>query len=164
MIGKPCGEGLKNRSHLMSSSRSLQSTRRSARTFAAGHRRTRSDHATETAEDYVEAVAALVIAKNSCRVRDLAKEFGVSHVTVIRTIARLRREGLVQSEPYGPITLTRRGQALARRSQLRHSIVFRFLRMLGVSQATAEIDTEGIEHHVSPETLRCMRRFIGKQD
>ena len=36
-----------------------------------------------------------------------------------------------------------------------------FLRKLGVDEATAQADAEGIEHHVSPATLRAMRRFRG---
>ncbi len=134
-------------------------TRRTTPT-AAGHHRIRRDHASETAQDYLEAVADLIEASGMCRVRDLARRFGVSHVTVIRTIARLQREGLAHSERYGPITLTRQGVAVARRARKRHATVLNFLIALGVPLATAEIDTEGIEHHVSPETLRCMRRFL----
>jgi DtxR family manganese transport transcriptional regulator len=124
-----------------------------------GYRRTRRDHATETAEDYVEAIAALSERQGGCRIKDLARLFGVSHVTVIRIVSRLQRDGLTHSVPYGPIALTRRGTALARRSRQRHATVVAFLLALGVSPDTAKIDAEGIEHHVSPETLRCMRRF-----
>ena len=43
---------------------------------------TRTRHASETAEDYVEAVLDIIEEKNECRVLDLAKYFNVSHVTV----------------------------------------------------------------------------------
>lgn len=129
---------------------------RSARPF----RRTRSDHASETAEDYVEAIADRVAAAGLCRGVDLAKQFGVSQVTVTKTIARLQFEGLVDTEPYGPLRLTKRGEKLAAESRRRHTIVLAFLVALGVDPATAEVDAEGIEHHVSDETLACFDRWM----
>ena len=59
------------------------------------HKRTRSDHSTETAEDYVEAVADIIDQKEICRVADLARHFDVSHVTVSRIVTRLTSEGLL---------------------------------------------------------------------
>lgn len=125
--------------------------------------RTRRDHATETAEDYVEAVAQLEADNGECRGADLARLFEVSHVTVTKTIARLKDEGLVDTRPYGPITLTAQGRRLARESQRRHDLVLDFLLAIGVSDETARIDAEGIEHHVSKETLECFRRVIKRQ-
>ncbi len=124
------------------------------------HTRTRSDHATELAEDYVEAIAGLVAEKGVCRAVDLAKQFQVTHVTVNRTIQRLKRQGFVISDPYGPIELTEAGRKMAAASQRRHETVSRFLIALGVSEAIAAIDAEGIEHHVSPETLAAMDAYV----
>jgi DtxR family manganese transport transcriptional regulator len=126
-------------------------------------RRTRHDHANETAEDYVEAVAQIEAEFGACRGADLARLFEVSHVTVTKTIARLKEEGLVDTRPYGPITLTPRGRRMARESQQRHDLVFAFLRAIGVSDETARIDAEGIEHHVSKETLKCFERVVEKK-
>jgi len=117
------------------------------------HRRTRRDHENETAEDYVEAVAAISDELGRCRVMDLARRFAVSHVTVTRTIARLQEAGLVKSERYGPIELTVKGRKLAAQSKHRHHVVFEFLKAIGVSEPVAAIDAEGIEHHVSRATL-----------
>lgn len=127
------------------------------------HSRIRSDHATEVTEDYVEAIADIVAATGSCRSVDLAKQFAVSHVTVNRTIGRLVRDGFVITEPYGPIELTNKGKRLARASRERHDVVFRFLLAIGVSETTAATDSEGIEHHVSAETLKAMRSFLQSQ-
>lgn len=127
------------------------------------HARTRSDHATELAEDYVEAIDDFVRANGQCRVTDLAEHFGVSHVTVNRTVGRLQKGGWVTTEPYGPIELTDEGSRLAEVSRKRHEVVLQFLMSLGVSESVANIDAEGIEHHVSDETLEAMQRFIGEQ-
>jgi DtxR family manganese transport transcriptional regulator len=129
------------------------------RTRIRGHERTRRDHATELTQDYAEAIAELIAQTGECRVRDLAKRFAVSHVTVNRAIARMKRDGFVDTEPYAPITLTDKGKTLAKFSERRHRIVFRFLTALGVSERTASIDSEGIEHHVSEETLQLMEQF-----
>lgn len=126
------------------------------------HRRTRRDHETETAEDYVEAIADTEAQTGKCRVTDLATRFGVSHVTVIRTVARLEEEGLVTTAPYQPIKLTRAGTNLAQRSRRRHEIVYQFLLAIGVDQATAALDAEGIEHHVSPTTLKKFQELAEK--
>ncbi len=125
--------------------------------------RTRHDHATETAEDYVEAIAQLEAAHDECRGADLARLFEVSHVTVTKTISRLKDEGLVDTRPYGPITLTTKGRRLARTSRQRHELVLDFLLAIGVGEETARIDAEGIEHHVSKETLECFKRIVKRQ-
>lgn len=125
-----------------------------ALTNSEPHRRTRSDHATETAEDYVEAIADILKEQETCRIADLAKRFSVSHVTVHRIVQRLEDQGLVETEPYQPLTLTPRGRRLAARCKQRHETVYHFLLAIGVDPATAANDAEGIEHHVSAATLR----------
>jgi DtxR family manganese transport transcriptional regulator len=123
-------------------------------------RQTRREHATETAEDYVEAIAELTAADGEARAVGLARRLGVSHVTVIRTVARLRRDGYVFAEPYRSIALTDKGRRLAEASRRRHQLVVEFLRALGVPEPVAQNDAEGIEHHVSPATLAAFERHL----
>jgi DtxR family transcriptional regulator, manganese transport regulator len=129
---------------------------------AARFRTTRAAHRDETAEDYVEAVMQLVLDKGEARVRDLAMMMGVSHVTVTRIVARLAREGLFEARPYRPVVLTSAGRRLADRIRERHEVVLGFLKSLGVPARQAEIDAEGIEHHVSDATIRAMRRAMSR--
>jgi len=124
------------------------------------HAQVRREHSRELAEDYVEAIADLIAEKGACRAVDLAKRFAVSHVSVIKTVQRLETEGLVETKPYAPIALTKAGETLAAQAKTRHQRVFDFLRALGVSEANATLDAEGIEHHCSAETLRCMQAFL----
>jgi DtxR family manganese transport transcriptional regulator len=112
----------------------------------------------ETAEDYAEAIADLAATQGEARAVDLARRLGVSHVTVIRTVARLQRDGYVSTRPYRSIFLTEKGSRLAEKSKQRHEIVVDFLRSLGVPDGIAQSDAEGIEHHVSPETLAAFQR------
>jgi DtxR family manganese transport transcriptional regulator len=129
-------------------------------TQAEGFGRTRSDHRNEIAEDYVELIADLIDATGEARAVDLASRLGVTPATVNNTVAKLQRDGLVRSEPYRAIFLTDGGRALAERCRRRHRTVYRFLRLLGVSEDVARVDAEGIEHHVSDETLSALRRFV----
>lgn len=111
------------------------------------------------AEDYVEAIADLIESDGECRLVRLAERFGVTHVTANRTVGRLQREGLVETQPYAPIGLSQAGWELAREARRRHLIVYRFLLAIGVSPKTAAIDSEGMEHHLSDETLRQFEKF-----
>ncbi len=124
--------------------------------------RLREAHQAETAEDYVELIADLIEANGEARVSDLAERFGVSHATVNKVIARLNREGLVTNKPYRSLFLTPEGEALARRCKDRHKTVVDFLMALGLPQGIAEMDAEGIEHHVSAETLKAFMRHLNK--
>ena len=121
---------------------------------------TRNEHAREIAEDYVEAIAALITEMGEARVVDLAKRLGVTHVTVNRTIRRLQKSGYVKSEPYRSIFLTGKGRELAAACKARHETVVAFLRSVGVSERIAQMDAEGIEHHVSPQTLTAFRSIL----
>lgn len=123
----------------------------------------RADHESEIAEDYVEAISDLESKHGQCRGADLARFFAVSHATVTQTIARLKEAGLVDLEPYGPICLTSRGRKIARQARSRHETVLKFLLAIGVSEDSARVDAEGIEHHVSDETLACFQQVIEEQ-
>jgi DtxR family manganese transport transcriptional regulator len=130
---------------------------------AENFRRSRRDRALEIAQDYVEAIADLSASIGEARVVDLARRLGVTHVTVNRTLARLQRAGHVSTKPYRAIFLTDAGHKLAAECKQRHEIVAAFLRELGVSEKAAEMDAEGIEHHVSPETLAAFERLLKKR-
>jgi DtxR family transcriptional regulator, manganese transport regulator len=122
--------------------------------------RTRDAHRTELAEDYVETILDLVSAGGEAKLTEIAARFGVSHPSAFKTIKRLESEGLLTVRPYKGIALTPAGEILAKKCQARHGIVVAFLLALGLDPETAELDSEGIEHHVSEKTLAVMRGFI----
>lgn len=121
--------------------------------------RTRSDHAQENAEDYVELIGDLQEEFGAAHKSDIAARLGVSHVTVHKTIKRLKTLGLVNAENYRAVSLTQEGARLADESRARHQLVLRFLAHLGVADEAAEIDAEGLEHHLGEETLARIQRF-----
>jgi len=124
--------------------------------------RTREQHAHELAEDYVELIAELIATTGEARAIDLARRLAVTHVTVGRTIQRLQRQGLVTAQPYRAIFLTEAGRKLAAESRQRHETVVAFLRSLGIPEEVAQSDAEGIEHHVSQETLAAFRKHLAR--
>jgi len=128
--------------------------------LARNPRRTRQEHSQETAQDYVEMIAELIETTGEARVIDLARRLGVTHVTVSRTLRRLRRDGLVTFLPYRSIFLTAAGRRLAEEARHRHEVVVQFLQSLGIPDAVAHSDAEGIEHHVSRETLEAFEKHL----
>jgi DtxR family manganese transport transcriptional regulator len=129
---------------------------------AAAFQRMREAHRTEMAEDYVELISDLITANGEARLADLAVHIGVTSATATKVVQRLQRAGLVESRPYRSIFLTEEGHRVAEMSRRRHRIVEDFLRALGISELTAEADAEGIEHHVSDETLAAFERLTGQ--
>ena len=115
--------------------------------------RIRRAHQSEVAEDYVEMISDLIEETGEARTVDLAARFGVTSPTVNAIVRRLQREYLVETRPYRSIFLTEAGKALAESSRARHQIVRDFLVTIGVPETIAEEDAEGVEHHVSEETL-----------
>lgn len=137
-------------------------TKRTPAEQAAAFNHVRVAHQTEVAEDYVELVDDLIEEKGEARAVDLAECLGVSPATVNKTVKRLQREGYLNAEPYRSIFLTSQGKAMADAARERHQLVYNFLRVIGVSEETAELDAEGVEHHVSEETLACFKKLIDK--
>lgn len=125
-----------------------------------GFRRTRAARRSALLEDYVELIDDLILDGGEARQVDMASRLGVSQPTVAKTLQRLTAEGLVAQKPYRGVFLTPEGEKVARESRDRHRTVEEFLLALGVGAEAARIDAEGIEHHVSAETLDAFRRFL----
>ena len=133
----------------------LTPTQRRAAAFA----KTREAHLTEVAEDYVELIADLIEEVGEARLTEIAANMAVTMATASKIIARLGREGLIENRPYRSIFLTDAGAAMAAESRRKHQIVLDFLLVLGLDEATAEADSEGMEHHVSDRTLGALTKL-----
>ena len=120
----------------------------------------RRAHSMESTEDYVELIGDLIDVRGEARLVEIAERLGISQPSAGKTVARLQRDGFVTSEPYRSIFLTAKGRALAERSRARHDVVYRFMVAIGIGEETARRDSEGVEHHVSDETLAVFERII----
>jgi DtxR family manganese transport transcriptional regulator len=123
----------------------------------------RSAQATAVLEDYVELIDDLLASGGEARPTDIARRLGVTHATAIKTITRLKREGLATSKLYRGVFLTPEGHGLADRVRARHRLVVDLLRAVGVPEQCAELDAEGIEHHVSDVALDAFALFLKRQ-
>jgi len=123
---------------------------------------TRKHHHLEIAEDYTELIAGLISEKGEARTCEIAKNLGVSHVTAIKTLKRLQNEGYLETAPHQPVKLTPKGKRLASKSKKRHETLLAFLLKLGVPKNIAEVDVEGMEHHISLPTLKAIESFLNQ--
>ena len=126
--------------------------------------RAREAQAAALLEDYVEMIGDLIHEHGEARVADIAERMGVSQPTATKSIGRLKREGLATSRPYRGVFLTDEGAALADRVRARHRAVVAFLIKMGVPEDIAELDAEGIEHHVSQATLSVFENVLKECD
>lgn len=130
----------------------------SARAEGFSHARTAQSQA--LLEDYTEMIDDLIHEHGEARLTDIARLMGVTHPTAAKAVARLKREGLAVSRPYRGVFLTETGSDMAERVRLRHRVVVDLLLAVGVPPEAAEIDAEGIEHHVSAATLNAFEAFL----
>jgi Mn-dependent DtxR family transcriptional regulator len=108
------------------------------------------------AEDYLERILELINSKGYARVIDIAAALKISQASVTNMVQRLDVEGLLKYEKYRGLILTAAGKKLARRIAQRHKLLTEFLRVLGVDDRVIHHDVEGMEHHISPSTLRAI--------
>lgn len=116
--------------------------------------------ATTAAQDYLEAIYELIEEKGYAKVVDIAERLGLSGPSVTRMVQKLSRDGFLKSEKYRGIVMTDKGRATAKDMQKRHQLLREFLVLLGVDAKTADADAEGMEHHVSKKTLKCIDEFV----
>ena len=127
-----------------------------------GFRQVREAHRSELIDDYVELISDLIREVGEARQVDMAARLGVSQPTVAKMLKRLASVGLIEMIPWRGVFLTPEGEKLAQESRERHQLVENFLLVLGVSPEIARRDAEGMEHHVSEETLVKFREFTLK--
>ena len=110
-------------------------------------------------EDYLERILELINTKGYARVVDIALGLKISQASVTNMIQRLDAEGLLKYEKYRGLALTASGEALARNITRRHRLLTDFLKLLGLDDELIYHDVEGMEHHISPPTLRAIEEL-----
>ncbi len=113
--------------------------------------------ASSTVEDYLERILELINSKGYARVVDIANSLKISQASVTNMVQRLDADGLLKYEKYRGLVLTTAGETLARNITDRHHLLSDFLTLLGVEEQVIHHDVEGMEHHISPETLRAIQ-------
>lgn len=114
------------------------------------------------AEDYLERILELIDSKGYARVIDIASSLKISQASVTNMVQRLDADQLLKYEKYRGLVLTAAGETLARSIARRHELLAQFLRLLGVDENVIEHDVEGMEHHISPATLRAIEALTAQ--
>jgi len=107
-------------------------------------------------EDYLERILELINSKGYARVVDIASGLKISQASVTNMVQRLDAEGLLKYEKYRGLVLTTAGETLARNITDRHHLLTDFLKLFGLDDQVIHHDVEGMEHHISPPTLRAI--------
>jgi len=111
-------------------------------------------------EEYLEAIAAVVLKKGYAKVNDVASRLGVAPASVTEMFRRLSAGGFVNYEKYSGVTLTRAGMMVASKLSAKHEAIQELLVLMGVDPALADEDACRIEHNIHVETVECMVRFV----
>ncbi len=118
--------------------------------------------ASSAVEDYLEQILELINTKGYARVVDIATRLDISQASVTSMVQRLDAEGLLKYERYRGLALTTAGEALARNITERHHLLTDFLKLLGLDDEVIYHDVEGMEHHISPPTLRAIEALTAQ--
>lgn len=113
-------------------------------------------------EDYLERILDLINTKGYARVVDIASGLNISQASVTNMVQRLDAEGLLKYEKYRGLVLTTAGETLARNIMRRHQLLTDFLKLLGIDDQVIYHDVEGMEHHISPPTLRAIEALTSQ--
>lgn len=104
-------------------------------------------------EDYLEQIHNLIEGKGYARVVDIAKNLEISQASVTNMIQRLDAEGYVVYERYRGVVMTDAGRKIGQEIARRHEVLTRLLSGFGLDPKTVHEDVEGMEHHMSRQTL-----------
>jgi Mn-dependent DtxR family transcriptional regulator len=115
---------------------------------------------TDRMEDYLEVIYELIQKKGYATAIDISESLNVSSPSVTKMLQRLDESKYLRYERYRGISLTNEGVSMAENIHEKHSLLVEFLRMIGVDENVANIDAEGIEHHLHPETLKKLQKCI----
>jgi DtxR family transcriptional regulator, manganese transport regulator len=118
--------------------------------------------ASSAVEDYLERILELINTKGYARVVDIARSLEISQASVTNMIQRLDAEGLLKYEKYRGLVLTTAGETLAKNITRRHQLLSDFLNLFGLDAQVIFHDVEGMEHHISPPTLRAIEALTAQ--
>lgn len=104
---------------------------------------------TPSMEDHIEQIYLLIANKGYARVSDIAEALAVLPSSVTKMVQKLDKDGYLIYEKYRGLTLTPKGEKLGKRLVQRHDLLEQFLRIIGVDEERIYDDVEGIEHHLS---------------
>ena len=111
-------------------------------------------------EDYLEAIYLISREQGEARSREIIKHLGVTGPSVTEALQLLSGKGLVNYAPYEAITLTKKGEIIARDVLHRHETLRDFfIEVLGIDFKTADDGACKMEHMVSAGIIERMIKY-----
>lgn len=115
---------------------------------------------TPSMEDYLERIYKLIDEKGYARVSDIAEGLEVHPSSVTKMIQKLDKGSYLIYEKYRGLVLTNKGKKMGKRLMERHQLLESFLTMIGVQEENIYADVEGIEHHLSWDSITCIETLV----
>ena len=137
----------------------LQKNSKRLESIKAAHKIRRVSSTTRE-EDYLEVIAELVELKGYATTLDISRYMNVSPPSVTKMLQKLDEKKYIEYEKYHGINLTNNGKQVADSIRRKHSILLEFFEILNIGKEIANQDTEGLEHHLNPKTIRQLRKYI----
>ncbi len=116
--------------------------------------------ATPSMEDYLERIYLLIDEKGYARVSDIAEGLEVHPSSVTKMIQKLDKDNYLIYEKYRGLVLTAKGKRMGKRLADRHQLLEEFLGLIGVHPDNIYKDVEGIEHHLSWDSITCIEALV----
>ncbi len=117
----------------------------------------------ESGEMYLETIYVLTQKSSQVRSIDICEQMGYSKPSISRAIGILKKDGYINVDRSGYITLTVEGKATALKIYERHNVISDFLKSIGVDEATAAEDACKMEHIISDLSFDAIKSFVEKK-
>ena len=111
-------------------------------------------------EDYIETIYDLENSYGSASTGDIASKLDIKPASATEMMQKLSEMGYVKYEPYHGVSLTAKGNKIAKDLMQRHRTLAEFLIIMGVDEETAESDACQIEHNVTSKTMKRLTKFV----
>lgn len=115
---------------------------------------------TPSMEDYLENIYKLIDQKGYARVSDIAEALEVHPSSVTKMVQKLDERKYLVYEKYRGLVLTPKGKKFGKRLVDRHALLEDFLRIIGVDEERIYDDVEGIEHHLSWDSITSIEALV----
>lgn len=115
---------------------------------------------TPSMEDYLEKIFSLIREKGYARVSDIAEALEVHPSSVTKMVQKLDKDEYLIYEKYRGLVLTPKGKKIGKRLVDRHQLLEDFLEIIGVNPDNIYKDVEGIEHHISTDSLSAIEYLV----
>lgn len=118
----------------------------------------------ESGEMYLETIYVLSQKYKDVRAIDVGEYMGYSKPSVSRAVGLLKSGGYLVSDELGHLSLTDAGTEVAKKIYERHTMLTRYLKMLGVNAETAAEDACKMEHIISDESFNAIKKHVAEME